>query len=416
MKILKLPPYYRPERISSSHLTDDLEEAYVNAGFELCVYAPTPTRGVSQEVYNEYKNREYEELRGGKIKVHRFKMCREGRDPIGRAWRYFRVHWKQYRKAIKEPGVDVISAGSTPPTQGILCALVKKKLTKRYKRPVKLVFSLHDVFPDSLVNAGMTKKGSLVWKVGRKIENFTYKNADKIIVISKDIKQNILAKGVPEEKIELVYNWVDTQSVCPVPKAENPLFEEFGLSKSDFNVVYAGNLGKAQGIGAVVKAAELMKDRQNVKFVIFGNGAEEANIRADIEQKGLENVVLLPLQPAERVSTVYSLGDACIVSCKKGNGVNAFPSKTVSIMATATPVLAFFDEESELCEIVKGEAIGACAEPENPEALVSAIEALLANPQRLEEMGKRARALAEARFSKQACTKEYVRIIGELCQ
>lgn len=204
MNILKLPPYYYPEVISSSHLTKDLEEAYSQAGFNNIVFAPTPTRGISDAVYREYKDKTYEEQYDGHIQVHRLPMFREGRNPVGRAIRYFLVHWKQYWKAVKEPDIAIISAGSTPPTQGILCSLVKKKLSRKYKRNVPLVYALQDVFPDSLVNAGMAKKGSLIWKIGRKIEDYTYRNADQIVVISEDIKRNILEKGVPEAKIQLI--------------------------------------------------------------------------------------------------------------------------------------------------------------------------------------------------------------------
>ena len=185
MKILKLSAYYAPESISSSHLTEDLEKAYIDAGFDIDVYAPTPTRGVSAEVREKYKKIKYEEKYDGKIKIHRFSMSREGKNPIFRAIRYLRVNLKHYRRGKRAKDVDVVMAGSTPPTQGMLCARVAKKLSKKYGRKVPFIFNLQDIFPDSLVNAKMTKKGSLIWKIGRRIEDYTYRNADKIIVISE---------------------------------------------------------------------------------------------------------------------------------------------------------------------------------------------------------------------------------------
>lgn len=79
-----------------------------------------------------------------------------------------------------------------------------------------IVYNLQDIFPDSLVGTGLAKKGGLLWKIGRVIEDFTYKHADKIIVISEDFKKNIMAKGVPEDKIVVVYNWVDQNAVVNV--------------------------------------------------------------------------------------------------------------------------------------------------------------------------------------------------------
>ena len=414
MKILKLSPYYFPEQISSSHLTEDLENAYINAGFDIVIHVPTPTRGVSQETFEKYKQIKNEKLHDGHITVHRFRMFREGRNPIQRVVRYIFVNFIQYLKAGKEKEVDIIVAGSTPPTQGLLCSLVKRKLNKKFKRPISFVFVLQDVFPDSLVQAGMSRKGSLIWKIGRKIENYTYTNADVIIVISEDIKRNIMKKGVPESKIEVVRNWIDTHKVHPVSNEDNSLRTELGLKDDAFYVVYAGNLGKAQGVNILVEAAEILRGDSSIKFLIFGNGAEEEIIRKKIHKLRLDNVRLFPLQPPSRISEVYSLGDVCIVTCKKGNGQNAFPSKTVSIMSTGTPIIAAFDKESELCRIVEKENIGLYVEPENPIELVNAIKILHSNRDDAKENGLRGRQFVEQRFSKEICTSKYIEIIQNL--
>lgn len=270
MNILKLSHYYYPERISSSHLTEDLEDGYIEAGYTITVFAPTPTRDISDDVRKEYRNKLYEERKDGKIKIYRFHMLREGKNPIGRALRYFCVHWEHYRNAIKMSDIDLIQSSSTPPTQGMVCAWVKKKLEKKYKHKVPLVFILQDIFPDSLVNTGMTRKGSLLWKIGRKVENYTYKNVDKIIVISEGFKRNVIAKGVPEEKIEVISNWIDLDSVQPVSREDNKLISEFEIDPKKFLVVYAGNFGAAQGANIILKVAEKLKDKSDIQFVIFG--------------------------------------------------------------------------------------------------------------------------------------------------
>ena len=204
MHILKLSAYCFPEQEASSHLADDLNEAYEKADFYLDNFVPMPTRGVSDEVRASYKKKKLESFYNGHLTVHRFSMFREGKNPIGRAIRYVLVNLIQYWKGIHAKDIDVVFSGSTPPTQGMLCALVKKRLTKKYKRPVSMVFAIQDIFPDSLVTAGMTHKGSLIWKIGRKMEDFSYRSADKIITISQSMKRNIMEKGVPEEKIVVV--------------------------------------------------------------------------------------------------------------------------------------------------------------------------------------------------------------------
>ena len=102
------------------------------------------------------------------------------------------------------------------------------------------------------------------------------------------------------------------------------MFEEFGLSRDAFTVVYAGNLGNAQNINIILDAAPLLPQ---VQFAIFGTGGLESDIRDRINKEGITNVHLNPIQPYERVSYVYSLGDACIVSCKEGLGGSALPPR-----------------------------------------------------------------------------------------
>lgn len=409
MKILRFPSYYTPEVVSSSHLGRDLEEAYVKAGFEIEIYAPTPTRGVSEEVYKKYKKIPYEEYRDGKVKVHRFPMRREKKNSISRALRYSSVLKKQKKFGFRAEGVDIVLGSSTPPTLGLTCAKVAKTLSKKYGRKVPFVYTLQDVFPDSLATTGLAKPGSFLYKMGTKIANKIYESADLIITISEDIKKNIMAKGVPEEKIRVIYNWIDTSAVKPVPKEENKLFDELGLSHDTFKIVYAGNLGMAQGVDVLLDAAELMSDESDVEFIIFGRGAREGEIKARAEK--LSNVRVLPLMPEDRIPEVYSLGDACAVTCRRGTGAAGVPSKTWSIMACGTPLLVAFDKESELADIINRSGAGLVSEPEDASELVENIKKLKDSHETASSMCVAARKYAEEFASREIATAKYVEII-----
>lgn len=365
MKILKLSPYCDPEQVSSSHLTSDLNEAFFAAGFTIENYAPTPTRGVSKEVRVKYKKIKYERQYDGKLIIHRFAMFGEGKNPIQRALRYVFVNIVQYIKGTHAKNIDVIFAGSTPPTQGLLCGLVKKRLK------VPFVYNLQDIFPDSLIYTGLARKDGLLWKIGRKIEDFTYKNADKIIVISQGFKRNIMEKGVPEEKIEVISNWIDLDSVHPVERKDNTLIGEFNLDPNKFIVVYAGNFGASQGADIVLKAAKDLEEYKDIQFAIFGGGPyfEEAKKEAN----GLENVFIHELMPQDRISEVYSLGDVALITCRAGTGKAGMPSKIWSIMACNTPIIASFDTDSDLADVIRDSGAGCCVEPENVQALAEAI-------------------------------------------
>lgn len=370
MNILFLDAYYEPEKIAYTHLERDLIEGLISDGHKIKILCPIPTRGIDKETREKYKNKKLEEKYNGSVTVNRFKAPQEGKNPIGRAFRYFWCNFRTYQIALKNKNIDVVFSNSTPPTQGAISGIIAHKLSKKYRKKVPFVYNLQDIFPDSLVNSNLTHDGSVLWKIGRKLENFTYRHADKIILISQGFKRNVLAKGVSENKVEVISNWIDLESVHPVERKDNKLIEEFGLDPEKFFVVYAGNFGATQGADIVLKTAKQMSEYDEIQFVIFGGGSYFED--AQREAEGLENVFIHELMPQDRISEVYSLGDVALVTCKAGTGKAGMPSKIWSIMACNTTVIASFDTDSDLAEVICDSGAGNCVEPENANELKEA--------------------------------------------
>lgn len=416
MKVLQLTGYFLPEKAASIYLTENRLEAFGKAGIDTVIWASRPTRGLSDEEYEEYKHKKLEMMYDGKVTVKRFAMYREGRNPILRALRYS-LNWIiQLWKGLREKDVDVIYLASTPPIQGMLGAFIKKF------RGIPFVYNLQDIFPDSLFNNGLANKGGLLWKIGRVIENFTYKNADKIIVISEDFKKNIMAKGVPEEKIVVVYNWVDQNAVVDIPRERNKLFDAHGLDRSKFYVTYNGNIGLSQNLDMLLSVAEEFQSAKvqafhgneicctDIHFVLVGNGAYLDEVKRIIAEKKLENMHLLPFQPYEDISYVFSLGDASLVISKPGTGAASVPSKTWSIMSASRPVLANFDE-NELKQIVEKHNCGIFTKAGDKEAFKQSILTLYNNRELAVEMGRNGRQFVMDNLTREVGTQKYVDVI-----
>ena len=217
-----------------------------------------------------------------------------------------------------------------------------------------------------------------------------------------------MEKGVPEEKIKIISNWVDLDSVYPVERKDNRLFEEFGLDPNKFIVVYAGNFGAAQGADIVLKVAEELKEINDIQFVIFGGGAYFEEAKKNAEK--LDNVFIHELMPQNRISEVYSLGDVALITCKKGTGKAGMPSKLWSIMACNTPIIASFDTNSDLADVIRNSGAGKCVAPGNVKALTEAIKrASKIKSNDLKDRNLRKYVLENA--SKQACVNEYIDLI-----
>lgn len=409
MKVLQLTGYFLPEKAASIYLVENRLEAFANEGFDMVIHASRPTRGLSDEEYAEYKNRKEEMMYDGKLRVHRFAMYREGKNPVLRAMRYSFNWIIQLWYGLTEKNVDCVYLESTPPIQGLLGSLLK------IFRNIPFVYCLQDIFPDSLAGTSLAKKGGLLWKIGRVIEDFTYKHADKIIVISEDFKKNIMAKGVPEDKIVVVYNWVDQNAVVDIPHEKNKLFDKYNIDRMKFYIEYSGNIGLTQNMDMLLEVMkELKTTHPDIGLVLVGEGAYKAQVEEIVKRDELTNVTMIPFQPYEDISHVFSLGDAGLVISKPGVGANSVPSKTWSIMSASRPVLANFDE-NELKDILAGNECGIFTKAGDKEAFKQSIIKLYENRDLCKKYGTNGRQFVMDNLTREVGTQKYVDVIKEVC-
>lgn len=404
MKVIFPCSYYLPETAASLYITDNIVHACADKGIEVDLYTPSPTRNVPDGSVWEREERQMD----GKLRIHRFHLYGEGKNPMLRALRYFLgefilLHycmWKKY---------DVAFVDSTPPIQGLKMPLIK------WLKRKPTIYNVQDIFPDSLVGTGLTHEGSLIWKIGRMVEKITYRYADKIIVISEDFKKNIMAKGVPEDKIVVIYNWVDQNKVVDVPREENKLFEIYGLDCGKFYITYNGNIGLTQNMDMLLDVAkELQEEYEDIHFVLVGNGAYLDEVKRKVADQQLENVHLLPFQPYEDISHVFSLGDASLVISKPGVGANSVPSKTWSIMSASRPVLANFDE-NELKTIIENNHCGIFTKAGDKDAFKESILTLYNHRELCKEYGHNGRKFVMDNLTREVGTQKYVDVIKEVC-
>ena len=380
--------YFAPEQAASSYLWQNLHEDFAKADMDCVVYVPTPTRGISPDVRKEYKQKyAVEQKYNGRLTIVRFSLYGEGKNPLMRALRYFLSCGIQFCKCMwgkKARNCNVMFLASTPPILGLVASFVK------IFRGIPFVYNLQDIFPDSLVGTSLTKKGSLLWKIGRVIENFTYKHADKIIVISDDFKKNIMAKGVPEE---------------------NKLIGKYNIDPTKFYIEYSGNIGLTQNMDMLL---DVMKDLKTsypeIGLILVGEGAYKQQVEEIVRRDSLTNVTMLPFQPYEDISHVFSLGDVGIIISKPGVGSNSVPSKTWSIMSASRPVLANFDE-NEIKSILSDNNCGIFTKAGDKDAFKNAIIKLYENRDLCKEYGRNGREFIMKNLTREVGTQKYVDVI-----
>lgn len=409
LKILAPYAYFAPEQAASSYLWQNLHEDFAKSDMDCVVYVPTPTRGISLDVRKEYKQKyAVEKKYNDRLTIVRFSLYGEGKNPLMRALRYFLSCGIQFCKCMwgkDARNCNVMFLASTPPILGLVGAFVKKF------RGIPFVYNLQDIFPDSLVGTSLAKKDSLLWKIGRVVENFTYKNADKIIVISEDFKKNIMTKGVPENKIEVVYNWVDQNAVVHVDRSENKLISKYNIDPKKFYIEYSGNIGLTQNMDMLL---DVMKDLKSshpeIGLILVGEGAYKKQVEEIVKRDELTNVTMLPFQDYADISHVFSLGDVGIIISKPGVGSNSVPSKTWSIMSASRPVLANFDE-NEIMTILSDNNCGVFTKAGDKAAFKDAIIKLYDNRELCKEYGRNGREFIMKNLTREVGTKKYFDVI-----
>ena len=407
MKILTFSAYYSPEIAASMYLTEDMLQSLAESGHYVTLYVPMPTRGVDNETRRKYKKIKTEVLYGGHLKIHRISLYREGRNTIGRAFRYMLLNIAFLWKGLFTES-DLIYVQSTPPTQGLMAGL----LSRIKKKP--FVYNLQDIFPDSLVHTGITNQGSFIWKIGRFVEKITYKWSDKIVVISDDFKKNIMAKGISEEKIVVLRNWVDEQAVVDVKREQNSLFDIYSLDRGKFYICYSGNIGFTQNLDMLLDIAKELKATPEIGIILVGDGAAKAHVSKRIETEYIDNVTMLPFQPYKKISEVFSLGDCGLIISKTGVGNNSVPSKMWSIMSAERPVLASFDKGYELDRVIAEACCGVCVQADDKEAFKKAILDLYQRRNTIAQMGVNGRKYIMDNLTRESGKGKWVEIIEKI--
>jgi colanic acid biosynthesis glycosyl transferase WcaI len=270
------------------------------------------------------------------------------------------------------------------------------------------VFSVHDVYPDVGVTLGIFRHRPVIAAVAS-LERFCLNHSAIVRILSDSFRPGLHALGVPDAKMALVYDWVDTDLIRPLSR-HNTFAREHDLIDR-FVVLYAGNLGLSQGLEQVLTAAESLAARDDICFVFVGEGAAREQLVAQATRNQLANVQFLPLQPRARLPEVLATADISLVTLRRGVGSGSLPSKTFSILASGRPVLASVDEGSETWNLVQRADAGLCVPPESPSHLAEAILALKQDRDLRERLARNGRIWVERHHSPQVAAEQFENLL-----
>jgi glycosyltransferase involved in cell wall biosynthesis len=300
---------------------------------------------------------------------------------------------------------DVVVATSPP-----LFAAAAGAAVARLRR-IPFVFDVRDLWPDAIFALGQLDRPS-VRRALRSLEARLYRSASAVVAVSEDFVDPIRRRGAT--RVEVIPNGADLDAFQPGPQ-DQALRAELGWD-GRFVVLYAGTLGMAHGLMRVIDAAEAAGRRQDTNDVLFafvGEGAERPELERETDRRGLANVRFHPLQPRERMPSLYRAADACLVSLRPLPLFDGFiPSKLFEIMASGRPVLAAV--AGRPLDLVLEAGAGLAVGQDDPEPLVEGIRTLRADPDLASEMGRRGRTFVQARYDRAALAARYLALLGSV--
>ena len=274
---------------------------------------------------------------------------------------------------------DIIYVYHPPLTVGLSAAFISMV------RRVPFVVDINDLWPDTLAATGMVLNKRVLSLVGI-ICQWLYRRASHLVVGTPGLRKQLIARGVPAEKIDIIYNWCDDQAL-KLNEVENP--DNFGMT-GHFNVVFAGTMGKAQALNAVIYAAKRVESlAPAIQFIFVGGGVEVENLKALKDQLSAYNVVFLPLMPVSEIGRVLNTADVLLVHLKDDPLFEiTLPSKTQAYMSVGKPILMAV--KGDAAQLIQSSGGGFCALPENEVSLAETVVKMANLPSKtLVEMGIR---------------------------
>jgi len=259
---------------------------------------------------------------------------------------------------------------------------------------IPYVFDVEDLQPDSAADLGMLPRPAL--KILYSVEGAAYRHAARVTTLTTKMKERIVAKGVAQEKVELVEPRIDESLASVTPEQAAGFRERYDLGDK-FLVTHSGNIGVKQKLDAVIDAAALNRSDDSMLFLIVGNGADCARIQRRARELDLRNVRFLPLLDEQDFRGLLAASDLCLVTQQKLAMEIAFPSKMVTYLAAGRPIVVSVNPEGEVARIANESGAGRVAMAEEPVELLNAI--LDMRSKDLQELGNHAREYAFRRWS-----------------
>jgi colanic acid biosynthesis glycosyl transferase WcaI len=394
-RLLVLNQYYWPGIEATAQLLTDLCQALAG---EFDVEVVTGVLHGHEDEPRRIVHNDVEIVRVPSTSFERSKL-------LARASNYVTYLTNALLHGVRGARPDVVLCMTDPPIVADVALLV----AKRYRVP--LVVISQDVFPEIAVQLKRLEN-PIAMRLLRSLVSLYLRRADRIVAIGDTMRRRLEQKGAPPERVRVIPNWVDTRRLEPRDRA-NWWRQKRGV-EDNFVVMHSGNVGHAQDLDSLVRAATFLRDLDDLAIFIIGTGARHAELVALAEQLEVEQVRFLYYQARDVLSESLSAADIHVVGLASGLAGYVVPSRLYGILAVARPVIVAADAESETAQVVERVGCGVVLPPGRPELLARAIRDAHDGRYELAAMGARGREWVEREADRSVAVRRYRDLLREL--
>jgi colanic acid biosynthesis glycosyl transferase WcaI len=393
-RVLVLNQYYWPGVEATAHLLSELCEALVS---EFDVTVVTGMVAGAEEAGRTEKDG-VQIVRVGSTAYDRSRLSL-------RAANYLTYLGLSLWEGLQVDRPDVVLCMTDPPVIADL-ALV---LARRFDVP--LVVVSQDVFPEVAVALKRLDNPAVV-ELLRLATRLYLKRADRVVAIGDTMRERLVEKGADRERIVVIPNWTDTSDLEPQPR-DNAWAREHELHDK-FVVMHSGNIGHAQDLDTLIRAATFLRDLDDLRIVLIGGGARRDELKELAKVLEVEQVVFMGYQPRELLADSLSSADVHVVGLARGLSGYVVPSRLYGVLAVGRPVLAAAEPDSETAKAVDEVGAGVVVPPGRPELLARAIRRAYDGEFDLDEMGRRGREWVAGEGDRRIAIDRYRQLLHDL--
>ena len=399
MRVLFVNRYFHPDHSATSQMLTDLAEDLHRAGMDITVIT-------GRQLIDDAGARLAPRERVNGIDVHRVWSTRFGRRSLaGRGFDYVTFYiGAGLRLARVCRRGDVVVAKTDPPLISVIAGWVARW------RGAHLVTWLHDLFPEIAERVGVPLVSGYVANALRRMRNRSLQRACCNVAIGSRMAEQVRALGIPAERVTTVHNWCDGSQVHPQPLDGHDFRGRWRLQNQTV-VMYSGNMGYAHEFDTILDAADRLRERTDIVFLLVGDGVRRASIEQAVARRRLSNVRLEPYQPRESLGQSLTAANAHLVSLLPKLEGLVVPSKFYAVAAAGRPVLFIGARDGELAPLIGEADCGFQVSVGDGETLARHIEALAADPEMARRKGAAARRLLESRFDRRLAADAWQRTL-----